>query len=329
MSQFSLPTRGSFQVAVEIAVTCSLMLFGACGNALVFIAIWKEKSLRTIPNTFVVNLAATDFLFSTTVLPLSAVTLIQGKWKLGMRGCDLQGLMFGIVINATLVTMTTISVNRFIMMRYRARYKSVYTKRNVCCMLAGIWCYAILFASHPFYGLGRYAFNRYNAFCSIDKKPESASKASRFLAYLSLYANIIIIIRCYIGVYRTVSQHRRQIKSSQDNDHRGGTNNRECRGEDVHIAKTLFIVICLFGICWFPSAIAGVVVLFGVSVPGMVQELLMVTVCLASVVNPIVYAIRNRRFRRTLKSIIEVHFSRTHDPVAKILVRPEQVKTTL
>ena len=329
ISQFSLPTRSSFQVAIEILVTCSLMMLGACGNALVFIAVWKEKSLRTTPNVFVVNLAVTDFLFSMAVLPLTTATFIQGENKLGMHGgCEFQGFMFGAVLNATLVTMTTISINRFVMIRHRGRYKNVYTTKNVCCMLACIWCYAILLASRPFYGLGRYAFNPHNAFCSIDKKSESASKISRFLAYLSLYGNIIIIIRCYIGVYRTVSQHRRQINSSHDSGNTQGTNNREIRGEDVHIAKTLFIVIFLFGICWFPTAIAGIVVVFDVRIPGLVQEVLMFTVCLASVVNPIVYAIRNRRFRRTFKRIIEMHCSLS-EPVARILVRPEQVQTTL
>jgi len=121
-----------------------------------------------------------------------------------------------------------------------------------------------------------------------------------------------------------------KLKSSHDSDNIQGTNKREIRGEDVHIAKTLFIVISLFEICWFPTAIAGIVVVFGVGIPGLVQQVLMCTVCLAPVVNPIVYAIRNRRFRRTFKRINEMHFSK-NDPVARILVLPGrgQVQTTL
>lgn len=330
-SQFSLPPRGSFQVTVEILVTCSLVLFGACGNALVFVAVWKEKSLRTIPNVFVVNLAVTDFLFSTTVLPLTTSTFIQGEWKLGMRGCELQGFMFGAVLIATLVTMTAISINRFIMIRHRTMYRKVYTKKKVCFMLIAIWCYAILFASRPFYGLGRYVFNPYNAVCSIDKKPESASKISRIVVYLTLYANIIIIIGCYVGIYRTVSQHRRQMKTRQLSNPSRATNSRALFGEDIHIAKTMFIVIGLFGLCWFPTAITGIVVIFSVSIPGLAQEFLMFSVCLASVVNPIVYAIRNRRFKETFKRVIEMHFS-THNSVERtgsLANRLEQLQTTL
>lgn len=331
---FSLPPRSSLQVTAEILVTCSLMVLGACGNTLVFIAVWKDKTLRTIPNVFVVNLAITDFLFCVAVLPLTSATFMQGEWKLGMRGCKLQGMIFGTVLNATLVTMTTISINRFIMIRHRARYKSIYTRRNVICMVVGIWCYAIIVASRPLYGLGRYAFNSNNAFCSIDKKPESASRISRIVAYFTLYANIIVVMRCYVGIYRTVRQHRRQINSNQDCKHSGkGSENSGLRrevGEDVNIAKTLFFVICLFGICWFPTAVAGVMVAFGSTIPGVVQELLMLTVCLASVVNPLVYAVKNRRFRRTFKRIIELQFFTVADrPALRISVRPEQVQTTL
>lgn len=74
---------------------------------------------------------------------------------------------------------------------------------------------------------------------------------------------------------------------------------------------------------------AGIIVVFGTTIPGLVQELLMLTVCLASVVNPIVYAVRNRRFRRTLKTIIELQFSTVAGrPALRISVRPEQAQTT-
>ena len=327
---FSLQPRGSLQVTMEILVTCSLMVLGACGNALVFIAVWKEKSLRTTPNVFVVNLAVTDFVFCVAVLPLTIATFMQGEWKLGSYGCNLQALMFSTNINATLVTMATISINRFILIRHRIKYKTVYTKRNVTFIILGIWCYAILVASRPFYGLGRYVFNSNNAFCSIDKKPDSASRISRFVAYFTLYANIIIVMRCYVGIYRTVRQHRRQIKSSQESDNTGHRGLRKGVGEDVHIAKTLFVVICLFGICWFPTAVAGIVVASGSPISGLVQEMLTLTVCLASVVNPMVYAVRNRRFRRTFKRIIELQFSTAADrPALRISVRPERAQTTL
>ena len=317
---------------MEILVTCALMVLGACGNALVFIAVWKEKSLRTTPNVFVVNLAVTDFLFCVAVLPLTSATFIQGEWKLGLHGCSLQALLFSTNVNATLVTMSTISINRFILIRHRIKYKSVFTKRNVTFMIFGIWSYAILVAFRPFYGMGKYVFNPNNAFCSIDRNPDSASRISRFVAYFTLYANIIIVMRCYIGIYRTVRQHRRQIKTSQENTGYSRENQglRKEVGEDLHIAKTLFVVICLFGICWFPTAVTGIVVVFSTTIPGLVQEMLMLTVCLASVVNPLVYAVRNRRFRRTFKRIIELQFSTLADrPVLRISVRPERAQTTL
>ncbi|XP_068743316.1 melatonin receptor type 1A-like [Montipora capricornis] len=328
--QFSLLERGSFRMALEIFVISLLMVVGVCGNALVFIAVWKEKSLRTTPNAFVVNLAVTDFLFSTTVLPVTTATFIRGEWILSMSVCKLQAFLLAAVLNATLVTMTAISINRFITIKPTVKYKAAYTKKNVCVILAVIWCYSILIASRPLYGLGAYYFNQHNGFCSIDNKRESASRISRLVASLSLYSNIIIILGCYYGVYRTVIKHRRQIKSSQDNscNHIRANNSSSPRGEDVHIAKTLFIVICLFALCWFPTAIAGIMNSSGVSIPGMVQEFLGFTVCLSSVLNPIVYAIRNRRFRKTFKRIIDAHFS-TRNQVDKVSLRVEKLPKTL
>lgn len=301
--QFTLLDRELFRLAVEILLICSVMVLGVCGNTLVLIAVWKERSLRTTPNAFVVNLAVADFLLCTTILPLTVLTFIRGEWILGMCVCKLEAILFATILNATLVTLTTISINRFVMIRHSIKYKGIYTKKSVCLMLAGIWCYSILIASRPLYGWGAYAFNEHNGFCFIDNKRENMTNLSRLLASLSLYTNIIIIISCYYGVYRTVSQHRRQIKSCQDNQP-ARANYFAVVGEEVHIAKTLFIVICLFGICWFPAAIANIIHGSGTSISGLAQVLLGFTVCLSSVVNPVVYAIRNRRFRKTFKRLI-------------------------
>lgn len=301
--QFTLLDREPFRLAVEILLICSVMVLGVCGNTLVLIAVWKERSLRTTPNAFVVNLAVADFLLCTTILPLTVLTFIRGEWILGMCVCKLEAILFATILNATLVTLTTISINRFVMIRHSIKYKGIYTKKSVCLMLAGIWCYSILIASRPLYGWGVYAFNEHNGFCFIDNKRENMTNLSRLLASLSLYTNIIIIISCYYGVYRTVSQHRRQIKSCQDNQ-TARANYFAVLGEEVHIAKTLFIVICLFGICWFPAAIANIIHGSGTPISGLAQVLLGFTVCLSSVVNPVVYAIRNRRFRKTFKRLI-------------------------
>ena len=330
-SAFSLPYRSLFQVALESFVAFLFVLLGLGGNVLVFVAVLREKGLRTIPNVFVVNLAVTDFLFSVAVLPLTGAAFLLGEWKLGMRGCQIQGFLFGTTLHATLITITFISINRFLIIRQSRKYKSIYKRNNVCCMLVGIWCFAIVAASRPFYGLGQYTFNSNTALCSIDKKPETASKVSQFIAYVVLYTNILIILRCYAGLYRTVYQHRRRIKVRRVNQREQCPNNKRLRGEEIKIAKTLFIVVCLFGICWFPTAVVGIAVLFQVTVPRDVQVILFFTVCLASVVNPIVYAVRNRRFRRTLKGFLKIDLclSSILDRVQRLSTRPDKDQFTL
>lgn len=109
--------------------------------------------------------------------------------------------MFSININVIFVIMIIISINCFVLICYRIKYKIVYIKRNVIFMIFGIWCYVILVVFWLFYGLGEYVFNLSIVFCFIDKKFDSVSRILWFVVYFILYVNIIIVMWCYVGIY--------------------------------------------------------------------------------------------------------------------------------
>lgn len=134
----------------------------------------------------------------------------------------------------------------------------------------------------------------------------------------------------YIEQYDSTEGKSRAIKKATTEDTAVKTVDFAKKSEKTYISQkrfsSLFVYLEFVG---FQTAVAGIIVVFGTTIPGLVQELLMLTVCLASVVNPIVYAVRNRRFRRTLKTIIELQFSTVAGrPALRISVRPEQAQTT-
>ena len=57
------------------------------GNFLVGLALFKYRSLRTISNYLIGNLALSDLLLATTVLPLSSINECLGYWAFGPGMC--------------------------------------------------------------------------------------------------------------------------------------------------------------------------------------------------------------------------------------------------
>jgi len=61
----------------------------AFGNFLVGLSLFRYRSLRTISNYLIGNLALSDFLLSITILPLSTVNECLGHWIFGQVCCKI------------------------------------------------------------------------------------------------------------------------------------------------------------------------------------------------------------------------------------------------
>ena len=62
---------------------------GLVGNGLVCFAVWRNHSMRTVTNYFIVNLAVADFLVITICLPPTVVGDVTETWYLGRAMCKI------------------------------------------------------------------------------------------------------------------------------------------------------------------------------------------------------------------------------------------------
>ena len=70
-------------------VLSSLAIFTVGGNILVLYAIQTEKNLRTVSNLFILSLAFADLAVGLFVMPLSAATIITGRWPFSSLICKM------------------------------------------------------------------------------------------------------------------------------------------------------------------------------------------------------------------------------------------------
>lgn len=92
INEFNTSTVVVEKLLQKIVLGCllsTLSIFTVCGNVLVLYAIRTEKNLRTVSNLFILSLAFADLAVGLFVMPLSAATIIAGRWPFSSVICKM------------------------------------------------------------------------------------------------------------------------------------------------------------------------------------------------------------------------------------------------
>jgi hypothetical protein len=74
---------------IMIALNAVVFVVGLVGNALVCVAVYRNHSMRTVTNYFIVNLAVADFMVIFFCLPPTVVWDVTETWFLGTTLCKI------------------------------------------------------------------------------------------------------------------------------------------------------------------------------------------------------------------------------------------------
>ena len=108
----------------------------------------------------------------------------------------------------------------------------------------------------------------------------------------------VILIACYICVFKAMKVHERTVVNSLRN---GNTRSVTLLFEDVKITKILFATVVGFIICWSPVLVLDIVDNFlgtGWHLPREIYYMYTIFGTTSSAINPIVYGVMNPSYRR-------------------------------
>ena len=288
-----MSTSASYVVAVTTCTVNGIMSpVAVVGNALILMAIWKNQSLRTTSYILLGGLAITDLLTGLIVLPfLVASTVIEVNNQLTTSLCLLTGIfLHGISSYLSLVSifvMTFMSIDRWLHMKRNSMItvKRVYKAYFVMYLLP----------------IPLIAFR-------LVQSPDGCV----FLR--SDVAEGIVVLLCllitaffYFKVFQIIRLHQNQIHVNQQTHNFGQP--------AIDIAKykrsviTILYILGLFAICYLPSALFLIVILFYPNFQFKV-EVIKVTRILTSLyflllaLNPLLYCWRMRDLRSKVTQLL-------------------------
>ncbi|XP_063968417.1 uncharacterized protein LOC129280605 [Lytechinus pictus] len=121
-----------------------------CGNCLVICVIVRNRSMRTVTNFFLANLAVADLMVAIFCIIPQMMWFVSPTWSLGAVMCKLHKYMLGVTTNASIFIMMAISGERFVAIIYPLRIRRVLTIGRLSCILCFLWLLSFLLSIPSF-----------------------------------------------------------------------------------------------------------------------------------------------------------------------------------
>ncbi|XP_076363549.1 protein trapped in endoderm-1-like [Tachypleus tridentatus] len=292
-------------VTIFAAVCCIIFIItGLLGNLLTILALCRSVKLRNATTAFVISLCTADFLFCAINLPLTASRYIHQSWLQGETLCSLFPFFFYGNVGASLMSMTLITINRFILINHHNLYDKVYQKHYVALMIVFSWIFSFamliptLASAWGTFGLDEETFS-----CTILKRNGRSPK--KFLFILGFLIPCIVIIVSYSCIFYKVRNSRKNIEAHSPVSPTTPTplmKQSTQRKDEIRLTRMMLIIFCSFILCFLPLMIVNV---FDSKVryPS-VHVIASVLAWMSSCINPFIYAVMNRHYRQAYRCLL-------------------------
>jgi hypothetical protein len=297
-------TRSTATIAIETSTLILIGLIAVGGNLLVVISIYRNPSLRTITNYFVLSLSLTDILYPLMGLPVTIISSVLSRFIFAQEMCDFQALSVISLTFISVITMGFMAVNRFIRVCKPQKYNKLFNRKTSLVFISIVWMTS--FAGVAMYNkiansLPYAMFVPDELRCNFvyDMKNTVFVVLGNLMIFICFVLSFTIIIYCYFKVFKKIRQHKRNIAPSSNPSGLGTS------VQEIKVTWTLFAVLLGYCVTWIPVLIVTLLSnVFGWSfLPRQVHMIVTFAGSSSSAVNPIIYGLMNTAFRQEYAKI--------------------------
>jgi len=277
-------------------------------NVLVIMAVKTRPRLQSKCNILLACLAGTDLLTGAASQPIFIVGQI-----FVIKGLSLteycwyhkeSHLIFLIPIHASLFHLT-LSIERFVAMKYTFRYVTIVTKSRLKIAVVGSWVIACFPAI-------------------LRSLSERFEITTRVVTILFAYCSISLILFCHLSVYFVTRRHEKRIKCEQVPPQAAADFAKEKKALRTTRVITITLLVCFLpmnvyyiSLHVFLKRSSHIVNALTLSHPVFLSVFSLNSLC-----NPIIYCFRNKTFRKTCKALLKLkctNFNEEWEPMTKTL----------
>ncbi|UYV78087.1 TRHR [Cordylochernes scorpioides] len=126
-----------------------ILIVGILGNVMVVIVVFRTRSMRTPTNCYLVSLSVADLMVLIGSVPneILAYYVLGDEWVWGRAGCALFIFFQYLGINASSLSITAFTVERYIAICHPMKAQTVCTVNRAKKIITGVWIFACLYCS--------------------------------------------------------------------------------------------------------------------------------------------------------------------------------------
>ena len=313
-----VPNGTPTQVA-ETMVCALIFLTSLIGNALVVSVVYRERRMRTSVNFLITNLAVSDFLCSTLVIPKLFVEIFYYKdaWliagSLGAVSCKTVYFLLDVSVAVSLLSLLYIAIERYTAIS--TPLPADTTPRRRCkAMIISTWLIACVMYSTYFYTFNFFVKNG-RPYCHQSWKPlvkndfEALKIELTIRTTLLVFIPFVVIVTLYSSMLLRI---RRTCVPCDASDSLGSIGQKRWQIRNRKVLRMMLTVLFAYGFCWFPCLIYIFVVVYAWSDKKLEPPCLLMifgkyTFYLAFAnpsINPIIYFMFSENYKNGLRKLI-------------------------
>ncbi|NWX86573.1 NMUR2 protein, partial [Nothoprocta ornata] len=300
---------------LPMALVYSLIfVVGVVGNFLVCLVIIKHRNMKTPTNYYLFSLAVSDLLVLLFGMPLEVYEMWSNyPFLFGPVGCYFKTALFETVCFASILSVTTVSVERYVAILHPFRAKLESTRKRALRTIVVLWVLSVLFAlpNTSTHGIMLQYFPNGSlvpgsATCTVVRPMwiyNCIVQITSFLFYV-LPMGIISVLYYLMGL-RLKGDKSLEVEEMAVNVQKPSRKS---------VTKMLFVLVMVFAICWAPFHIDRLFFSFVMewteplaNVFNLIHVVSGVFFYLSSAVNPIIYNLLSQRFRMAFLCVISPH----------------------
>lgn len=145
----------SIPLLTAITIACTLLfLIGVVGNVMTILVVSKYRDMRTTTNLYLCSMAVSDLLIF-LCMPLDLYRMWRYRpWRFGDVLCKLFQFVSESCTYSTILSITALSVERYLAICFPLRAKAVVTKRRVRGLILLLWTVSLVSAGPVFVMVG-------------------------------------------------------------------------------------------------------------------------------------------------------------------------------
>ncbi|XP_063171162.1 galanin receptor 2b-like [Candoia aspera] len=320
LGQFS-PTK------VAIPVVFSLIfLLGTVGNSLVLAVLLQNSQMGcNSTNLFILNLSLADLSFIIFCVPFQATIYSTEGWLFGSFMCKAVHFFIYLTMYASSLTLAAVSVDRYLAIRYPLHSRELRTPYSAVVTTVIIWGVSMIFSGPylSYYDLIQWE-DSYICMPGWEEWKRKVMDTSTFI-----FGYIIPALIVSLSYTRTIKYLWTSVDPLADV--------LESKKAKRKVTKMIIIVTILFCLCWLPYHVVVLYYLYGdFPFNQTTYAFRLLSHCMAyanSCLNPIVYALVSKHFRKGFKKVFKCllrkkPWNKVHAVHATLTVRGTQVGST-